>query len=70
MYVDIVQGVELVEDVQEQVRELKEVDKWHKVWVEMTVDEAEAVNIEELTILHRCGMQTLKSNISADVPEV
>lgn len=69
MYVDIVQGIELVEDVQEQMRELKDVDKWHTVWFEMAVDVAEAVNIE-LTILHGCGRRTQKSNIPADVPKV
>ena len=69
VYVDIVQGIELVEDVQEQMRELKDVDKWHTVWFEMAVDVAEAVNIE-LTILHGCGRRTQKSNIPADVPKV
>ena len=68
---DIVQGIELVEDVQEQVRELREeVDKWHKVWFEMAVDVAEAVNTEEPSIPRRCGRQTQRSNVPADVPEV
>ena len=59
--------------MQEQVRELRgEVDKWHKVWFEMTEDVAKAVNTEEPSIpcTCRCGRQTQKSNVPADVPEV
>ena len=53
---DIVQGIELVQDVQEQLKELREkVDDWHKMWFESAVDMAEEVGTEKPLIPHRCS---------------
>ena len=51
---DIVQGIELIQDVQEQLKELREdIDDWHKIWFELTVDLVEEVGTEKPSIPRR-----------------
>ena len=46
---DTVQGIELIQDVQKQLKELREeTDVWHKIWYELAVDMAEQVETESL----------------------
>ena len=68
---DIVQGIDLVQDVQEQLKELREeVDDWHKMWFESTVDMAEEVGTEKPSIPRRCSRQTQRVNVEAEEPKV
>ena len=68
---DIVQGIELIQDVQEQLKELREdIDDRHKIWFELTVDLVEEVGTEKPSIPRRCNRQTQRSNVEAEVPEV
>ena len=67
---DIIQGTELVQDTQEQLKELCEgVDDWHKIWFELAVDIANEVGTEKTNIPRRCCRQK-RSNIEAESPEV
>ena len=64
---DIVQGIQLIKDVQEQLQEIKEsIDEYHKAWLKLVVDMVE----EPQSIPRNCGRQTQHSNIEADSPEV
>lgn len=68
---DIVQGIELVQEVQEQLKELREeIDDWHKIWFELAVDMIEDVGTEKPSIPCRCNRQTQRANIEGEVPEV
>ena len=68
---DIVQGIELVQEVQEQLKELREeIDDWHKIWFKLAVDMAENVGTERPSIPRRCNRQTQRANVEGEVPEV
>ena len=68
---DIVQGIELVQDVQEQLKDLREeIDDWHGIWFHSAVDIVQEVRTEKLSIPHRCNKQTQRANVKADEPEV
>ena len=68
---DIVQGIELVQDVQEQLKELREeVDDWHAIWFQLAVDMTEEVGTEKPSIPRRCNKQTQRANVDAESPEV
>ena len=56
---NIVQGIELVQDTQEQLKELwEEVDDWHKSCFELDVDLADEVGTKKPTIPRRCCRQS------------
>ena len=56
---DIVRGIKLVQDVQEQLKELRhEIGDWHNIWFQSVVDIAEEVETKKLSIPHRCNKQT------------
>ena len=68
---DIVQGIELVKEVQEQLQELREeIDDWHKMWFKLAVEMAEELGTEKPTIPRTCKRQTQRANVEAEVPEV
>ena len=68
---DFVQGIELVQDVQEQLKELREeIDDWHGIWFQSAVDIVEEVGTEKPSIPRRCNKQTQRANVEADEPEV
>ena len=65
---DIVQGIQLVQEVQEQLKELREqIDDWHKIWFQLAVDMAEEVGTEKPSIPRRCNR---RANVEAEIPEV
>ena len=48
---DIVRGIELVQDVQEQLKELRdEIGDWHSIWFQSAIDIAEVVGTEKSSI--------------------
>ena len=68
---DIVRGIELVQDVQVQLKELHdEIGNWHSIWFQSAVDIAEEVGTEKPSIPRRCNRQTQRANVEADIPEV
>lgn len=55
---DIVQGIELVQDIQEQLKELhEEIDDWHGIWFQSAVDIVEEVGTKKPSIPRRCNKQ-------------
>ena len=69
--IDIVQGITLVQDVQGQLKELREeLDDWNKFWFQMVVEIAEEVGTEKPSIPWMCNRETQRSNVEAGVPEV
>ena len=64
---DIIQGIELVQDVQEQLKQLcEEIDDWHGISFQSAVDIVEEVGTEKPLVLHRCNKQTQRAH---DEPE-
>ena len=69
--IDIVQGIMLVQDFQDQLKELREeLDDWNKIWFQLAVEIAEAEGTEKPSIPRMCNKQTQRSTVEADVPEV
>lgn len=68
---DIVHGIELVEDLQKQLEEIRDdVEEWHKVWFTMASHVAEEEGTEEPSIPRRCGRQTQRDNVDGETAEV
>ena len=68
---DIVHGIEVVQDLKEQLKELCiEVDDWHSIWFELAVDIAEEVGTKKPSLPCRCNRQTQWTNVEADLPKV
>ena len=68
---DIVKGIEMVQEVQEELKEVREeVDDWHKIWFKSAIDMAEEAQTEMPSIPRRCSRQMQQANVEAEVPEV
>ena len=53
---DIVRGIELGQDVQEQLKQLHdEIGDWHSIWFQSAEDIAEDVGTEKPSIPRRCN---------------
>ena len=68
---DIVKGIEMVQEVQEELKEVREeVDDWYKIWFKSAIDMAEEAQTEMPSIPRRCSRQMQWANVEAEVPEV
>ena len=66
--IDVEQRMALVQDVQGQLKELREeLDDWNKIWFQLAVESSEEVGTEKPSIPRMCNRQTQRSNVEADV---